>query len=101
MRRVGRARVTLLVKVPGVGGADFAPWNASDYHGQSNPQTAGPSGWFAFYPPPGTYRVRVEAAGYNPYLSPERTISVEPVMIQIPLQPIGRVYLPAVRRGAR
>ena len=34
-------------------------WDGASYFGQTNPQTTGGYGWYAFYPQPGQYRVEI------------------------------------------
>jgi hypothetical protein len=99
IRRVASARLTLLAYVPSIN--NYVVWDARTYYGQTNPQTTGTGGWYAFYPPPGTYRLQVDAPGYRRYLSPARTIGIEPIMGLVPVDPViaGTIYLPAARRS--
>ncbi len=69
------------------GEAGFIPWDATAYN-QVNPQQTGSDGYFSFYTPPGTYRVQVTKAGYQPYLSPNLTVVTRPVRYDVPLTPL-------------
>jgi hypothetical protein len=88
LERIDGARVEIFVYDPSQP-ADrrYVPWNGAAFFGQANPQTTGVGGWYAFYPPPGRYRIRAEAPGYEPYLSGEIevTTDAEPLFLQIPL----------------
>lgn len=46
----------------------YTPWNGTDY-GQSNPLTTSVDGTYSFTAPDGTYRVRVDHSGYQPYVT--------------------------------
>ncbi len=46
----------------------FTPWIGSDY-GQSNPLMTANDGTYSFTAPDGTYRVRAERNGYQPYVT--------------------------------
>jgi plastocyanin len=67
--------------------ATFVPWSASTF-GQINPQTTGSNGYFAFFTPPGTYRLDVNRAGYQSYVSPDLNVIATPVHHDVPLTPI-------------
>ena len=72
-------------------------WNGAAFHGQTNPVITGIAGRFAFYPPPGLYRVLVEAAGFQPLFGPQLEISTGPYVANLGLVPgsVKRaVYLP-------
>jgi hypothetical protein len=97
LERVEGAEVTLLEYVPAIN--NFAVWNGGSFFGQTNPQRATASGWYAFYPPPGRYRVRVDAEGYDRYLSTDVDVTEQPVVLNIGLSPrADRLYLPALRK---
>ncbi|HIE39724.1 MAG TPA: carboxypeptidase regulatory-like domain-containing protein, partial [Anaerolineae bacterium] len=66
------ARMAALQSQPQSPGRPFVLWDAAAY-GQVNPQQTGPDGHFAFFTPPGTYRLQVTKVGYQPYLSPDLT----------------------------
>lgn len=76
---------------------NYFPWPGEDYYGQSNPQTTGPNGWYAFFPPAGRYRAKVEAPGFLKHITGEVQIGVEPFMPNIGLEREGgarKVHLP-------
>jgi hypothetical protein len=90
-------------------------WPAVEHAGQTNPQITGLGGWYAFYPPAGTYRLLVEApGGYLPYIGGSFQVAGEPVVHTIGLErpptptpvpsatprpaPAG-IYLPKLARG--
>ncbi len=88
--RVSGARVSLYVRDRSrPGGQDWVLWPAARYFGQTNPQTTGGAGWYAFYPPPGQYRVRVEAPGYVTAIDTGDNISIEPIVRTIGLTPLA------------
>ena len=96
------------------GDGSFARWPAEDF-GQVNPQFTDLSpgdrivvnGYFAFYVPPGQYKVLTTAPGCSPYESPILTVVEEPIFHNVPLrcaqssagQGGHRVYVPMVTRG--
>lgn len=88
LKRIAGAKVSLLARDPGAPvGEEWKLWPAAGFRGQTNPQTTGPTGWYGFYPPPGQYRVLVEAPGFKPvYTSPE-TVNGQAVMKTIGLEP--------------
>jgi len=96
LERVRGARITLLQYDPDIN--NFAVWRGAEFFGQTNPQIAGPAGWYGFYPPPGRYRVLVDAEGYHRFISSDVTVLEQPVMLTIALQPkSASVYLPVAR----
>lgn len=72
-------------------------WNASVF-GQTNPQTVGADGYYAFYTPPGDYKVLVSAPGYWDYESPVLTVLSEPVHHNVPLREVHQIFLPLTLR---
>ncbi len=92
----------------------WEPWDAGAYE-QINPQyTDGEYpdkvlkvGYYAFFVPPGNYRVQVTAPGYAPYITEILTVISYPITRHIGLIPLGggaryaplpKLYLPAVLR---
>ncbi len=76
-------------------------WSASLY-GQANPQVTAGDGYFAFFTPPGQYRLVADgrAQGYEMYESPALTVVDEPIRYNVPLWPRSeRIYLPLVVRN--
>jgi len=111
--RVKDAKVTLFVRDRSLpAGQDWVRWPGEAYFGQSNPQTTGITGWYAFYPPPGQYRIVAEAPGYERVILTGEKVTTEPIVQNIGLQPMGsltptpaatptpggrpRLYLPAL-----
>jgi hypothetical protein len=74
-------------------------WPAEVYQSQINPQITALDGYYAFFVPPGLYRVRAEATGYLSHTSPDIRVISEIVHYNIPLEAVYRVYLPVVVRG--
>lgn len=88
--RVSGARVSLYVRDRSRPvGQDWVLWPAARYFGQTNPQTTGGAGWYAFYPPPGQYRVRVEAPGYITAIDTGDSVTIEPIVRTIGLTPLA------------
>ncbi|MGD2205967.1 MAG: right-handed parallel beta-helix repeat-containing protein [Anaerolineae bacterium] len=76
-------------------------WDAPLY-GQDNPQETGQDGYFAFFTPPGRYRLVADgqAQGYELYESPVLTVIDEPIRYNIPIWPLPqRIYLPLILRN--
>jgi hypothetical protein len=90
-------------------------WDAWPAHlyGQANPQTTGADGYYSFFVPPGDYQLRVEKAGYDPYVSATRHVGEgglysaiaavnranrEPIRFNVPLQRVNEqnLFLPLV-----
>ena len=65
----------------------FTEWPATDFD-QINPQTVGTDGYFSFFTPAGTYRLKVTADGYQPFRSPDLVVTDAPVHYDVPLRPI-------------
>ncbi|MDD3268516.1 MAG: S-layer homology domain-containing protein [Syntrophomonadaceae bacterium] len=64
-------------------------WPAELYEEQVNPQTVGEDGYFAFFTPPGTYRLVVEnPSPYQKWISPDLTVINEIVHQNIPYVPL-------------
>jgi hypothetical protein len=79
----------------------WVPWNGAAYHQQPNPIVTGIAGRFAFYPQPGLYRVRVEAAGFASQLGPAMEVSTGPYVANVGLEGARNpppLFLPALRR---
>jgi plastocyanin len=68
-------------------GSTYTAWPAANF-GQVNPQTTQTDGYFAFFTPPGVYRLDVNKAGYQPYRSPDLRVVSMPVRHDAPLTPI-------------
>jgi hypothetical protein len=74
-------------------------WPAELYESQVNPQVTASDGYYAFFVPPGLYRVWANAAGYSPHTSPEIQVIDVIVHYNIPLQPTSRqLFLPIISR---
>jgi hypothetical protein len=76
-------------------------WPAELYESQINPQVTAADGYYAFFVPPGLYRVRAEASGYYSHTSPDIRVIDEIVHYNIPLDALGddhQIYLPLVLR---
>jgi hypothetical protein len=73
-------------------------WPAELYEAQINPQVTGSDGYYAFFVPPGRYRVRAVAAGYESHTSPDILVIDEIVHYNIPMTSGGGLYLPFVVR---
>jgi hypothetical protein len=72
-------------------------WNAAAW-GQTNPQTVGADGYYAFFTLPGKYKVKASVPGYWEYESPVLTVVDAPVRHNIPLNKIRQLYLPTITR---
>jgi hypothetical protein len=73
-------------------------WPAELYNSQLSPQITGPDGYYAFFVPPGLYRVRAYAPGYDLHTSPDIRVIDEIVHYNIPMTRGGKIYLPFVVR---
>jgi hypothetical protein len=73
-------------------------WPAELYEAQINPQVTGMDGYYAFFVPPGLYRVRAVAGGYDPHTSPDIRVIDEIVHYNIPMTGGGGIFLPFVIR---
>ncbi len=71
-------------------------WNGEEYFGQTNPQITGLGGWYAFYPQPGYYRVRVTHTDYEGVVTEGLELMSEPFVENIALQRSGGLYLPVL-----
>jgi hypothetical protein len=94
----------VLVTLPIHAAQPAAPAAACDaaLYRQINPQVTGPDGYFAFFTPPGQYRLQADGThlGYALYESPTLTVVAEPIRFNVPLQPAGyRIHLPLVLRS--
>ncbi len=79
----------------------WSEWPADFYENQVNPQVTASDGYYAFFVPPGLYRVWANAPGYATHTSPEIQVVSEIVHYNIPLQPIigpGILFLPMIVR---
>jgi len=80
----------------------WSEWPADFYENQVNPQLTASDGYYAFFVPPGLYRVWASAPGYASHTSPDIQVVSEIVHYNIPLQPTsqppGKIYLPLVVR---
>jgi hypothetical protein len=96
------------VKVPGatvscdVYDEDYQSWNrwpAELYESQVNPQVTHTDGYYAFFVPPGKYRVTATAPRYQPHTSPVIEVVNEIVHYNIPLASLLKlIYLPLALR---
>ena len=75
-------------------------WPAELYEAQINPQVTGTDGYYAFFVPPGLYRVRAVAGGYDSHTSPDIRVIDEIVHYNIPMTGGGGIFLPFVVRSA-
>ncbi|MFN2219720.1 MAG: hypothetical protein ACK2UA_14020, partial [Anaerolineae bacterium] len=103
------AEVTAYVWRPDL--EEWLIWPAGSY-GQSNPQWTDSTtadgvleeGYYSFLTPPGQYRIKVEAPGYQPYQSSVLTVIDVPIHHDIRLEPIvgggGDVVAPANLGGS-
>jgi len=73
-------------------------WPAELYEAQINPQVTGTDGYYAFFVPPGLYRVQAVAPGYDPHTSPDIRVIDEIVHYNIPMTGGGGLFLPFVVR---
>jgi hypothetical protein len=95
--RVAGATVTCYVLMD-VSADTWEVWNASLY-GQTNPQTVGADGYYAFFTPSGKYKVKVTAPDYWEYESPVLEVISEPVHHNVPLSPVRQIFLPLTLRN--
>ena len=82
------AKVTAWERVASSGdsGAAYDVWPGSDF-GQTNPQTTGTDGAYAFAPPSGRYKVTVSKDGYQEFQTGVLVIEDEWLNLDIPLSP--------------
>ncbi len=90
--RVRGATVTLYAYDPAID--NYRVWDAASYYGQQNPQTTRFTGWYGFYPPPGTYRVVVEAVDFDLHIGVPTKITVEPILQTVALRSRPTIFLP-------
>ena len=79
----------------------WSEWPAAFYEGQINPQVTASDGYYAFFVPPGLYRVSASALGYEAHTSPDIQVISEIVHYNIPLQPTEPafgIFLPLILR---
>jgi hypothetical protein len=79
----------------------WSEWPAAFYENQVNPQVTASDGYYAFFVPPGLYRVWASAPGYSTHTSPDIQVVSEIVHYNIPLEPIGgpgMLFLPMITR---
>jgi hypothetical protein len=81
----------------------WSEWQAAFYENQVNPQVTASDGYYAFFVPPGLYRVTASAPGYAGHTSPDIQVVSEIVHYNIPLEPTGEpppssgaIYLPMI-----
>ena len=99
-QRISGAKVTLFARDPGApAGQEWKLWRGQNYFGQTNPQTTGRTGWYAFYPQPGQYRVKVEADGFESQIFSQEDIGIEPFVQTIGLKPSESrpIFLPLLK----
>ena len=74
-------------------------WPAELYNNQVNPQVTGSDGYYAFFVPPGQYRVRATAQGYDSHTSPDIFVIDEIVHYNIPMTGGGGgLFMPFIVR---
>jgi len=77
----------------------WSRWPAELFESQVNPQVTLADGYYAFFVPPGLYRVEASAPGYTPHISPNIQVINEVVHYNVPLVPLyQKIYLPLVNR---
>jgi hypothetical protein len=79
----------------------WSRWPAELFESQINPQVTESDGYYAFFVPPGLYRVSASAPGYTTHTSPDILVVNEIVHYNIPLQPSGQeemIFLPIIQR---
>ena len=79
----------------------WALWPAGFYENQLNPQVTASDGYYAFFVPPGLYRLWASAPGFQLHTSPNIQVINDIVHYNIPLSPTGSpgmLFLPIVRR---
>jgi len=78
----------------------WSRWPAELYESQINPQVTGADGYYAVFVPPGLYRVRAVAYGYDDHASPDIRVINEVVHYNIPMTGPGiwGIFLPFVIR---
>ena len=79
--RLSDVSVTLKVK----SGDSFVTWSGSKYS-QTNPQTTGVDGQYAFFVPEGTYQIVATKTGYSTYTSDDLVVTDAPVSLAIELK---------------
>jgi len=95
------AGVTVTLHVSDTVRHRWVVWSAPLY-GQANPQVTAGDGYFAFFTPPGRYRLVADgrSQGFETYESPTLTVIDEPIRYNVPLWPRKeRIYLPLVIRN--
>ncbi len=74
-------------------------WPAELFESQVNPQVTGADGYYAFFVPPGRYRIEASAPGYAPHTSPDLQVVEAVVHYNVPLtQNTWRLFLPALKK---
>lgn len=84
---ISGAQVACMVQTASSSAANYTLWPAADFD-QANPQITGDDGYYSFFTPPGTYRIQVQKAGYQPHLSPDLVVVDTPVHYDVPLTPV-------------
>jgi hypothetical protein len=90
--RLPKAKVTLEKWNASLG--QYEVWPASEYFGQTNPQTTGVGGWYAFYPQRGFYRAKIVHSAFDTVVTDGVDIEAEPFALNVPLTRKPGVYLP-------
>jgi len=95
--------ITVTLQVSDTVRSRWVQWSAELYD-QTNPQVTGVDGYFAFFTPPGDFRLVADGVsqGYAHYKSPVLTVVDAPIRYNVGLWPaeIKRyVYLPLVEKG--
>jgi hypothetical protein len=77
----------------------WSRWPSEFYENQVNPQVTEPDGYYAFFVPPGLYRVTAAAPGYAPHTSPDIRVISQIIHYNIPLDFQGGIlFLPLLQR---
>lgn len=91
VQSIAGVTVTAYMSVPEWGG--WIPWPAHLYNDQINPQVTGDNGYFAFFTPPGTYRLQADTTdGYQSWRSPVIEVITQIVHVNIPYTPLPAGY---------
>jgi len=93
------AGVTVILQYSDTAANEWLMWPAWAFDDQVNPQATDADGNYAFFVPPGTYRITASHPDYWPYTSPDLVVVDAPARLNIPLVLTRRVYLPIILRS--